>query len=90
MTKQELIAHISEKSGIEKVDVKTVVEGVFSTITKSVISRTAVTIRGFGTFGVKHRAEKPVRNITAKTSFVAPAHDVPFFKVSPEFKDALK
>jgi DNA-binding protein HU-beta len=45
-----------------------------------------VYLRGFGTFQVKERAEKTARNISKNTTIVIPAHNIPFFKPSAEFK----
>lgn len=90
MTKADVVAEISSKTGIEKKDVSAIVEGFLSIVTKSVIAGEGVYIRGFGSFERKRRAEKVAMNITKKQQMVIPAHDVPFFKVSKEFKEALK
>lgn len=90
MTKADIINEISAKSGIQKVEVREAIEGFIGIIKKRVIKGEMIIIQGFGTFGRKHRAEKPGRNISTKETIIIPAHDVPFFKVSPEFKDALK
>ena len=44
-----------------------------------------VYLRGFGSFTLKHRAEKVVRNITRNTTMVVPSHDMPHFKPSKNF-----
>lgn len=44
-----------------------------------------VYLRGFGSFIIKHRAEKAARNITKNTTLVIPAHDVPAFKPAKSF-----
>ena len=44
-----------------------------------------VTLRGFGTFGIKHRAAKAARNITKNTTIQVPERDVPHFKPSKDF-----
>lgn len=90
MTKDNIAAEISNKTGLEKKDVKAVLGALFSTITKSVINGEPVYIRGFGAFERKHRAEKTARNITKNSVIIVPAHDVPFFKPYDEFKAALK
>ncbi len=50
------------------------------------MERTYIYLRGFGTFQVKERAEKTARNISKNTTIVIPAHNIPFFKPSAEFK----
>ena len=44
-----------------------------------------VYLRGFGSFVVKHRAEKVVRNIGKNMSIIIPAYDIPHFKPSKNF-----
>ena len=44
-----------------------------------------VYLRGFGSFTLKHRAEKVARNITRNTTMVVPSHDIPHFKPSKNF-----
>jgi len=63
MTKAEIVANISEKLGIEKVDVQLTVESLMKEIINSLESGENVYLRGFGSFIVKKRAEKTARNI---------------------------
>ena len=48
-----------------------------------------VYLRGFGTFQLKQRAEKTARNITKNTTIIIPAHNVPVFMASPEFRQEV-
>ena len=57
MTKAEIITEISNKTGIEKVDVQEAVEAFFKVVKNSMINGENVYIRGFGSFVVKKRAE---------------------------------
>ena len=50
----------------------------------------AVYLRGFGSFIIKHRAQKAARNITQKTTLTIPAHDIPAFKPSKSFVESVK
>ena len=58
MTKAEIVANISEKLGIEKVDVQLTVESLMKEIIDSLENGENVYLRGFGSFIVKKRAEK--------------------------------
>lgn len=89
MTKAELTSVIAKKTGLDKDTVLTVVEQMMSTIKESLVDGEPVFLRGFGTFGIKARAEKTARNIKAEKSLIIPAHNIPCFKPCPEFKDAL-
>lgn len=58
MTKAEIVSEIAAKTGLEKQVVLTVVEGMMDTIKTSMINGNEVFLRGFGSFIIKHRAEK--------------------------------
>ena len=90
MTKADLVTSVAQSTGIEKATVAAAVESIMETIKGSIIQGEPVYLRGFGTFGIKHRAAKSARNITKNTTIVVPATDVPSFKPSKEFKDAMK
>ena len=64
MTKAEIVANISEKSGIEKADVLRVVEDFMKEVKGSLEKDENVYVRGFGSFIIKKRAEKTGRNIS--------------------------
>lgn len=90
MTKAEIVAEISAKTGIEKQCVFTVIEGLMETIKTSMIDGNEVYLRGFGSFIIKHRAEKTARNISKNTTMIVPAHNIPAFKPAKEFVEKLK
>lgn len=70
--------------------VLTVIEGLMETIKTSMINGEEVFLRGFGSFIIKHRAEKTARNISKNTTMIVPAHNIPAFKPSKEFVEKLK
>lgn len=49
-----------------------------------------VYLRGFGSFVIKERAEKTGRNISKNTTIIIPAHNIPTFKPSKTFVEAVK
>ena len=63
MTKAEIIVNISEKTGVEKIVVASIVEGFMSEVKSNVIDNKSIFLRGFGTFKPKKRARKIGRNI---------------------------
>ncbi len=89
MTKAELVASVSKSTGIEKAAVAATLESILETIKDSITHGEPVYMRGFGTFGIKHRAAKRARNITKNTTLLVPEKDIPAFKPSKEFKSAL-
>ncbi len=90
MTKSELVHSISEKTGLEKVEVLAVIEGFMQEVKGTLSNGESVFLRGFGSFIVKKRAEKTGRNISKNTTIVIPAHNLPVFKPSKEFVDKVK
>ena len=90
MTKAEIVSEIAAKTGLEKQVVLTVVEGMMDTIKTSMINGNEVFLPGFGSFIIKHRAEKTARNISKNTTIIIPAHNIPAFKPAKEFMEKVK
>ena len=90
MTKADIVKEIAASTGIEKQVVLQVVEGLMETIKTSMINGEEVFLRGFGSFIIKHRAEKAARNITKNTTMVIPAHNIPAFKPAKSFVEKVK
>ena len=90
MTKAEIVNKVSSKTGIEKIAVQKVVEEFMETVKESIEMKEPVYLRGFGSFIVKHRAQKAARNITKKTTMTIPEHDIPAFKPAKVFVNADK
>ena len=60
------------------------------TVKDSLAQGDPVYLRGFGSFIIKHRAQKAARNITKHTTLTIPAHDIPAFKPAKVFIAAVK
>lgn len=90
MTKAEIVAEISNQTGIEKPTVLAAVESFMEVVQVSMAKNENIYLRGFGTFLVKKRAPKVARNITKGTSVQVPAHNIPAFKPSKEFIAEIK
>lgn len=90
MTKAELVKEISQTTGTDSVTILSVIESFMSEVKSSLERGDEVTLRIFGTFCLKHRAEKVARNLSLNTSMVIPEHDIPSFKPSTEFLKRLK
>ena len=85
MQKIEIVDKISRQTGVGRKEALQVVECFMEVVKDSLSNGENVYLRGFGSFIVKHRAEKGGRNINKNTSVVIPAHDVPAFKPSRDF-----
>ena len=90
MTKAEIVAAIAGKTGVEKVAVQATVESFMNAVKASLAKGDNVYLRGFGSFIVKHRAEKTGRNITKNTTILIPAHNIPKFKPCDSFVNDVK
>lgn len=90
MTKADIVNEIAKEKGLEKVEVQAVVEAFMESVKESLISGEPVYLRGFGSFIIKHRAQKAARNITRKTTITIPAHDIPAFKPAKSFVAQVK
>ncbi len=91
MTKAEIINKIVLETGISKKDVAGTIEAFMEEIRQSMsVRKENVYLRGFGTFTVKHRAQKSARNISKNTTLVIDAHDFPAFKPAKSFIAKMK
>ena len=90
MTKAEIVNEVAKTTGIEKTQVLSVIEEFTTVVKGSLIAGNPVYMRGFGSFIIKHRAQKAARNITRKTTMVIPAHNIPAFKPAKSFVNAVK
>ena len=68
MTKADIINQIAESTGVAKKDVSATVEAFMECIKGSLMEKENVYLRGFGSFIIKHRAEKTARNISKNTT----------------------
>lgn len=89
MTKADINNEIAQATGINLGVVMTVVEQFMVAVKDSLSNGENVYLRGFGSFIIKERAEKPARNISKNTSIIVPAHNIPAFKPAPSFKKAV-
>ena len=90
MTKAEIVKSIAEKTGLDAKEVLVVVEAFMEEIRTSLANnKENVYLRGFGSFIVKHRAQKTARNISKNTTLVIEAHDLPAFKPCKSFIERM-
>ena len=90
MTKAEIVKTIAMQTGVNAKEVSTVVEAFMEEIRTSLANnKENVYLRGFGSFIVKHRAQKTARNISKNTTLVIEAHDLPAFKPCKSFIERM-
>lgn len=90
MTKAELVAAIAAKGGYStKKEADKALASVVDSITEALVKGDKVSLVGFGTFEVRHRAAKDAINPATKKPVHVAAKDVPAFKAGKALKDAV-
>ena len=90
MTKDDIIKRVAASSGVEKAVVTTVVESFMECVKDSMAAGNDIFLRGFGSFVIRRRAQKIARDIRRNSSVTIPEHNIPAFKPSPAFKQAVR
>jgi len=90
MTKADLIAKISDETGLERNEVSRTVESMMESIKSSLTNGQNVYLRGFGSFVVRERKQKTGRNISKNTTIIIPTHNIPSFKPAKVFVEQVK
>ena len=89
MTKSDIIKEVAEGTGLTKVEIEAVLEGVILSISDSLRRGERVDIRGFGSFIVKQRAARDARNPATREIVKLQERFVPAFKVSKILKEVV-
>ena len=89
MTKSDIIKEVAEGTGLTKVEIEAVLEGVILCISDSLKRGERVDIRGFGSFIVKHRAAREARNPATREIVKLKERFIPAFKVSKILKEIV-
>jgi len=90
MRKADLVARITDKTDVEKVDVIVVLQTFFDEVKNNLAEGENIYIRGFGSFIAKKRARKIGRNIKKNKAMEIPAHYIPAFKPAKVFVDQVR
>lgn len=87
--KSELIEAIATNADVSKSVATKLFDSTIDQITKALQNGEEVSILGFGTFSVKHRAERSGRNPQTGEVIKIEAAKVPSFKAGKALKDAV-
>ena len=90
MTKADIVNEISKSTGIDKATVLETVEKFMEAVKDSLANGENVYLRGFGSFIIKTRSQKPARNISKSTTIIIPEHNIPAFKPAKVFMEVVK
>ncbi len=87
MTKRELIDEVMKLyPRFSRRDAEVIVNAVFESMTEALSRDERIEVRGFGSFVIKHRQAREVRNPKTGELVSVAAKRLPFFKVGKELK----
>ena len=89
MNKAELVDAVAGAANLSKADAGRAVDAVVSSIASTLQKGEQVSVVGFGTFSVKHRAARAGRNPRTGETIQIKASNVPGFKAGKALKDAV-
>jgi DNA-binding protein HU-beta len=89
MKKSDFVAEIAKKTGMSRAKADEAVNAVLDAITDALKSGDKVTLTGFGSFEVRHRAARPGRDIRTKQKITIPASNRPVFSAGAVLKAAV-
>ena len=89
MNKSELIDAIATSADISKADAGRALDAVTSAVADTLKKGDSLSLVGFGTFSVKHRAARTGRNPQTGAEIQIAASNVPSFKAGKALKDAV-
>lgn len=89
MNKADLIDYIAKSADLSKAAAGRALDAMIAGITHSLSKHDQVTLVGFGTFKVNHRAARNGRNPQTGAVIKIKASKVPAFKAGKALKDAV-
>ena len=89
MTKADIVSEVSSLTGLSKVEVEVVFEGILASISDSLKRGERIDMRGFGSFIIKQRAAREARNPATNEIVRLKERFIPAFKVSKILKQTV-
>ncbi len=89
MNKNDLIDAIAEEADLSKASAGRALDSAINAITGALKNQDTVSLVGFGTFSVKHRAAREGRNPRSGETIQIKASNAPAFKAGKALKDAV-
>ena len=90
MTKAEIVAKMAKEGDMPKTKAEKALDSFVDAVTGSLKKGKAVTLVGFGTFGVSKRKARMGRNPQTGAALKIAAAKVPKFKAGKALKDAVR
>ena len=90
ITKLDLVNHLNQKMGLNKVESKELVEAFFNEIKKSLTESEEVKISGFGNFKILNKKERPGRNPKTGEPAIISGRKVVTFKAGQKLRKKIE
>ena len=89
MTKDELVAKVSEQASLKKADVQKALDSMIATIVTTIKLGEKVNITNLGIFKIREKKARVARNPKTGESIQVPAKKAPKFIASKHLKEAV-
>ena len=89
MIKSDIVNLVADATGLTKVEIEAVLDGIIRSISESLKRGERVDLRGFGSFIVKKRAARDARNPATREIVKLKERHIPAFKVSKKMKEVV-
>jgi|TARA_A100001388_G_scaffold121510_1_gene89715 DNA-binding protein HU-beta len=90
MNKSDLVDAVASKADMSKAEAGRAVDAVLGSVGDALGNGDSVSLVGFGTFSVRHRAARMGRNPQTGATMQIAASKVPGFKAGKALKDKVK
>ena len=90
MNKSDLVDAVASKADMSKAEAGRAVDAVLGSVGDALENGDSVSLVGFGTFSVRHRAARMGRNPQTGATMQIAASKVPGFKAGKALKDKVK
>ncbi|NKB62697.1 MAG: DNA-binding protein HU [Gammaproteobacteria bacterium] len=89
MNKAELVESVADQADLSRSDAANAVDAVLDSVANALANGDMVSLIGFGTFSVNHRAARTGRNPRTGETISIAASSVPKFKAGKGLKDKV-
>jgi DNA-binding protein HU-beta len=89
MIKAELVKQMAEQAGITQAQALSALQAFETAVIDTLAAGETVELKGFGTFKITKRAERPGRNPKTGETMTIAATNSPTFKAGKAFKEAV-
>jgi DNA-binding protein HU-beta len=89
ISKADLVKELAEKTGMGQKDTKTLVDGLFESVSSHLKQGDKIQLTGFGTFEVRERSARTGVRPGTTEKIEIPASKYPAFKAGKTLKDEI-